>query len=169
VKEVAMTLIESLQSLPDYRCSRGQRFPLMALLQIAIMAMMSGKYQYREISRFAKNHQDYLLKRLGLKCSFMPSHVTIRAMMQRLDFEQLQERFHSWAKSYVDIGEQDWLCLDGKAVKSTVSDYSSSYQNFLSLVSVFSQRMEQVIHVEKLENKKASNRWRRSVKGLYEK
>ena len=35
-----------------------------------------------------------------------------------------------------------------------MSDYSSEYQNFVSLVSLFCSKREQVLHVERLENKK---------------
>ena len=36
----------------------------------------------------------------------------------------------------------------------SVSDCSNEFQNFVSLVSLFSSKREQVFHVERLENKK---------------
>lgn len=52
-------------------------------------------------------------------------------------------------------GKSDqWLSIDGKAIKSTVSDQHSSKQNYLSLVSVFNNCMGIVISAGTLENKK---------------
>jgi hypothetical protein len=72
-----------------------------------------------------------------------------------IDFVSLQDAFHQWTKAYVKIEKGDWLGIDGKAIKSTVSDYSNAYQDFVSLVSVFSRMREQVVHVEKFQNKKS--------------
>ena len=43
-----------------------------------IMAIMSGRYGYREIARFLKANREQLVKALDLKRTQMPSHVTIR-------------------------------------------------------------------------------------------
>ncbi len=48
------------------------------------------------------------------------------------------------------------MSIDGKALASTVTDYNSSYQNFVSLVSVFSHKRGQVVRAAKLENQKSS-------------
>jgi hypothetical protein len=34
----------------------------------------------------------------------------------------------------------DWLAVDGKSIKGTVEQPNSPYQNFVNLVSVYSQR-----------------------------
>ncbi len=48
------------------------------------------------------------------------------------------------------------MAIDGKAIASTVTDYSSSYQNFVSLISVFSYKRGQVLRTAKVENNKCS-------------
>ena len=150
-----MNLIDYLQQVKDPRRKQGQRFALSPFLLIIIMAMLCGKYQYREIARFCGNNETYLRKRLGIKSKHMPSHVTIRQLILTLDFNSLQKAFHEWTKSYVQIDTKEWICIDGKSIKSTVNDYSTSYQNFVSMVSLFSQKKEQVLYAEKMENKKA--------------
>jgi hypothetical protein len=72
------------------------------------------------------------------------------------DFASIQAAFHKWAQNYVSIQAGEWIAIDGKSIRSTVSDYSNKYQNFVSLVSLFCSKREQVLHVEKLENKKDS-------------
>ena len=115
--------------------------------------MLKGYYRYREIERFCKNNQDSLGRYFGLRT--MPSNVTIRHFISSLDFGLLQEAFHQWSKDYVCVAVGDSLSIDGKSIGSTVSDYSNSYQNFVSMVSVFSQKREQVLYAQKMENKKA--------------
>ncbi|NEP22327.1 hypothetical protein [Moorena sp. SIO3I6] len=48
------------------------------------------------------------------------------------------------------------LSVDGKSLKNTVSDYDKAQQNFMSLVSVFSQKRGLVVAVQEMENKKVS-------------
>jgi len=48
------------------------------------------------------------------------------------------------------------MAVDGKALASTVTDYETSYQNFVSLVSVFSHKRGQVLKTAKFENQKSS-------------
>jgi hypothetical protein len=70
------------------------------------------------------------------------------------DFASIQRAFHRWTKSYVPIKNGEWIAIDGKSIRSTVSDYSGKYQNFVSLVTLFGIKREQVLHVEKFENRK---------------
>lgn len=47
------TLFEALQSISDHRTKKGTRFPLAAILAIAIAAMLSGANDLRAIFRWA--------------------------------------------------------------------------------------------------------------------
>ncbi|NEO44054.1 MAG: hypothetical protein F6K55_07915 [Moorea sp. SIO4A3] len=48
------------------------------------------------------------------------------------------------------------LSVDGKSLKNTVSDYDKAQQNFMSLVSVFSQKRGKVVAVQEMVYKKVS-------------
>jgi hypothetical protein len=151
-----MNLIEHLCQIKDFRREQGRRFQLPQVLLIIIMAIMSGRFGYREIESFAKANRRDLVNKLGLKKSRIPSHVTIREVIMHVDFDSLNEAFTNWAMGYVAIEKHDWLSVDGKSIKSTVENYDSSYQNFISMVSVFSQKRGQVIKTATFENKKGS-------------
>jgi hypothetical protein len=86
----------------------------------------------------------------------MPSHVTIREIIMHIDFDALNHAFYRWASSYVKIRKNEWISIDGKSIKSTLEDYNTSYQNFVSLVSVFTQKRGQVLKTSAFENKKKS-------------
>jgi len=151
-----MNLITHLSQIKDFRRKQGQRYPLEAVLLIIIMSVMSGRYGYREIESFAKANKRTMLKRLNIKKKILPSHVTIREIIMNIDFDSLNDAFYKWSTNYVSISEKEWLCIDGKAIKPTIEEYNKSYQNFVSLVSVFTQKRGQVIKTAKYENKKIS-------------
>lgn len=152
-----MNLMEYLQKIPDFRRKQGLRYPLIAVLLLTIMSIMSGRCRYREIAAFAKANQKELLQFLHLeKRGCLPSHVTIREVLKGINFDDVLTAFNEWAKQYVTVKEKEWMAIDGKALASTVTDYSSSYQNFVSLVSVFSHKRGQVLCAARLENNKCS-------------
>lgn len=151
-----MNLLEQLSQIADFRRGQGRRYPLLVVLLITIMSIMSGRCRYREIAAFAKANHSILLKFFRLKRKRLPSHVTFRAILKGIDFEEVVTAFHAWAAQYVTIEPGEWLSIDGKALASTVTDYAASYQNFVSLVSIFSHRRGQVLKAGKLENQKSS-------------
>lgn len=151
-----MTLIECLSEVKDPRRLQGQRYKSVAMLLIIIMSMLRNKHGYREIGRFCELNQASLIEIFGFKNHKVPSHVSIRTFIMESDFSSIQKAFHKWAQSYVVIQEGEWISIDGKCIRSTVSDCGNEYQNFVSLVSLFCRKREQVLHVEKLENKKGN-------------
>jgi hypothetical protein len=151
-----MTLIESLQHVPDFRRKQGRRYPLITMLLITIMSIMSGRCRYREIAAFAKANQQELLKFFYLKRKRLASHVTFREVIKGVNFDEVIIAFNQWAAQYVTLEPEEWMAIDGKALASTVTDYDTSYQNFVSLVSVFSHKRGQVFKTAKLENQKSS-------------
>jgi FMN phosphatase YigB (HAD superfamily) len=121
-----------------------------------MMSILCGYCRYREIARFADANQKEFQHFFNLRKRVMPSHVTFRDILQRVNFEQLNDAFTMWARQSVSIEPGDWISVDGKAIRSTVSNYDKSYQNFVSLVSFFSQKQGQVVQVARLENGKSS-------------
>jgi len=149
-----MSLLDCLKEVKDPRRLQGQRYTVVSLLVLIIMGMLRGQYGYREIGRFCKHNKSFLVKKFGFVNKQVPSYVTIRTFILAADFASIQQAFYRWAVNYVKIDAGEWIAIDGKSIRSTVSDYSNEYQNFVSLVSLFCSRREQVLHVEKFENKK---------------
>ena len=48
------------------------------------------------------------------------------------------------------------LAIDGKGIRCTVTDYSQSYQDFISTVSVYSHQRGIVLRMQPMSNKKIS-------------
>ena len=151
-----MSLIEHLQQIPDFRRPQGRRYPLAALLLITIMSIMSGYCRYREIAAFAAANKKELLKLFRLKRSRLASHVTFREVLKGVDFDLMMTIFNQWVSQSITLKPEEWLAVDGKAFASTVTEVHSSYQNFVSLVSIFSQKRGQVVGMAAINTQKSS-------------
>ena len=73
-----------------------------------------------------------------------------------VDFDILAKTFNQWAQNYFHVDTSEWFGIDGKSIKGTVQDYDSEYQNFVSIVSIFTGKRGLVLSLDKLENKKGS-------------
>jgi hypothetical protein len=144
-----------LSTVEDPRSKYGRRHPLADVLLMCIMAMMSGCQGYRPMGRFLKRHQKEFQQSFRLLHK-VPSYVTIREILQSIDFDKFASSFNRWAIQYVTLCKSETKALDGKAIAGTASDYSSPYQNFVSLVSVFACQRGIVLSCDKIENKKES-------------
>ncbi|MBU7585015.1 MAG: hypothetical protein KAF91_19260 [Nostoc sp. TH1S01] len=65
--------------------------------------------------------------------------------MMSIDFQILAELFNVWAEKSLPINFQELFAIDGKCIKSTVTGGNQSYQNFVSIVSVYSHQQGWVI------------------------
>lgn len=145
-----MTLLDHLATVPDPRRPQGLRHPLPAILSGAIMAMLSGHHGYRPISRFLRDNADALRQHLGFARHALPSHVTVRAVLQALDFEALAAAFRAWAAERLPEGEV--LAVDAKAIRSTYSGDGTSEQDFAALVSAYGVRSGLVVSATRYHN-----------------
>ena len=105
------------------------------LRDVAVVAMLSGHHGYRPIGRFLRANADDLREHLDFGRHGLPSFVTVRAVLQALDFSALAAAFRAWAAERMPAGEV--LAVDAKAVRSTVSDHDNAAQDFVALVSAY--------------------------------
>ncbi|NEO64970.1 MAG: ISAs1 family transposase [Moorea sp. SIO4G2] len=150
------SLIEHLRQVEDFRTTDGRRHPLWLVLLFVIMGTMSGYVGYRAWGDFVKRHRQVLIKTFGIKKHGVPSYSTIRRIVMGVDFEKLVTLFNHWAQNYVKLEKADWCGIDGKSIKGTVQNHEKSYQNFVSIVSVFAGKRGLVLGMDKFENKQAS-------------
>lgn len=146
-------LITSLQEIRDFRASRGKRYPLWLILLLVVMGTVSGCRSYYALEDFGVRHYGAVSKKLGLTVTRLPSDTTFRRILQKLDFQALAEQFRQWASHVIDVQPQEWIAIDGKSIKGTVTDYGTAYQNFVSLVSLYSSRQGVVLASQQFESK----------------
>lgn len=151
------SLINKLKEVKDFRKNQGRRHELWVVLAIIILALLTGKASYKEIADFSKAEEKKLIKILSIPADKLPSYSTIRRVIIGLNKIEFQSLFQSIVSQYYgDKEKEDWIAIDGKSLKNTISDYENKYQNVLIMVSWFSQETKLIIKVESQENKKRS-------------
>ena len=151
-----INLLEALAQVQDFRAPRGQRYPLRLLLLLVIMGTISGCLGYRALEDFARRHHHALVTNLQLPVTRFPSDSTFRRVMMGIDFTDLAKVFNNWANDWMPTQEQDWLGVDGKSIKATLSNYDKAYQDFINVVSVFNARCGVAIALSQFHNKESS-------------
>lgn len=145
-------LIQSLQEIKDFRTSQGRRYPLWLILLLVIMGTLSGCRSYQALEDFGVRHYEAVSEKLGLAVNRLPSDTTFRRILQKLDFQELAQQFQQWASRSTDIQSGEWVAIDGKSIKGTVSEPQTAYQNFVSLVSVYSCNKGLVLATQQFES-----------------
>jgi DDE_Tnp_1-associated len=138
----------------DPRRKQGQRFSLESLLIIILMGILSGYQSLKGLARFAKSNAEELIDTLSLKHG-VPKFNTFRDMLQHLDADLLTQHFIAWAKQYHKDWGDEFVALDGKAIKSTVAGGNTSFQNFVAVVSAFGHSSGMVYGMQSYENSKS--------------
>jgi hypothetical protein len=174
---MSTNLLSFLSTVPDPGRKAGKRHPLPSLLAMVVLGNLSGYYGYRELARFMERHAWEFVRLFGFEHG-VPSYVTIREVVGMLDFEALKQAFQAWLGQlnlHQQVGaqqvgaqqvgaqqvgaqqvgaqqEQAAYSLDGKSLKSTLRDYSESYQDFVALVQVYAHQSGQVVGQQAFHN-----------------
>lgn len=152
-----LTLIPFLKKVNDPRKSSGKRHPLWLILLLVVLGLMFGYLGYRDLEKFAKHNQKLIVKTFNLTSDRVPSYSTIRRAMMLVNTSDLVESFNQWASQFATPNDlTDWVSIDGKSLRSTCKNSDNSSQNFVSIVSLFSQTSGLVIKLQSFQNKKSS-------------
>lgn len=111
---------------------------------------------YQALEDFGVRHYQVLSEKLGLTVNRLPSDTTFRRILHRLNFHLLAEQFHKWASSTFHTSPSEWVSVDGKSIKGTVTEPQTEYQNFVSLVSFYSSQQGIVLAAGQFETKTIS-------------
>lgn len=151
------SLIEEFKKVKDFRKNRGKRHELWVVLTLISLALLTGNITYKQIDNFRKNEEDKLIKLLGIDSKRLPSYSTIRRVMTEIQQSELQKGFQSIVeKHYGQKSGLDWIAIDGKCLKNTLTNYENEQQNRQIMVSGFSQKTKLVIMAESFETKQCS-------------
>ena len=148
-------LFDFFSSLEDPRRGQGQRHLLSNIMAIVIMAILTGEQGFRGFSRFAKSNAEELNAVLEMKHG-TPGYNTIRSALISVDEDTLVKEFIKWAQSYLpEIADDEFVALDGKAIRAATKGGNTSKQNFVSVANAFGHKSGAVYGMQPFENGKS--------------
>lgn len=138
----ALALLDVLTDIPDFRQSQGKRYPLPAILSLAVAAILCGYKSYSAIAEWGRHYGRHLVEALGFANATTPCASTLHTIFRRLDKTALEACLRQWAESCLHQHQDDALtyeacAIDGKTLRG------SKQQGCLDahLLSVLSQRL----------------------------
>lgn len=99
---------------------------------------LHGRFYRLSRHCFGRVHELTLTQALGLRHG-LPSHVTIREVLQRIPQSDLTHAFCAWSMD-LEEGSEEWYSGDGKVLGSTVSDVLTKHQSSEGVGSIFAQK-----------------------------
>jgi predicted transposase YbfD/YdcC len=152
-----MNFIEQLKQIPDPRKSKGKRHPLWLVMCLTLLGVLCNYHGYRPLADFCEKHWQTLQTKLELAPeSRIPSYSTFRRVIQGVEIEPVVKLFNEWCRNSHTGESGQWLAMDGKSIKCTVTNQTNSKQNFTSTVSAFTHETGEVIALAVSENKQIS-------------
>lgn len=157
-RQKAISIYEFFNQIPDHRSKHGKRYPLGLILSIILLATMSGYIGQRAVADFVTRNMVELKNYFNFKRDTLPSRKTIFEVFGLVKFEDVFKSFNKWSSKYIDTSDSDrqWISVDGKAIGGTVKNPNSKYQEFVSMISLFSSKRKEVILSQPVTGKKKS-------------
>ena len=113
------------------------------------------KYNLREelkkIEDFTKRYKDELIEYLKIEKERVPSFATIRRVLIDIDDNKFAKVFEEWMGHYLKEENQEWISVDGKAIKGTKQ--KAEDKKLAHLVSFFSSDSKEVLIARKTATK----------------
>lgn len=149
-------LLQLLCQIKDKRRKQGTRHSQANILLTVILGTMSGYQGYRGMEDFCHRYSLDLTNILGNPKHGVASYSSIRRVLMEIDFNIVSHKFYQWIRGKTNIKRNEWMQIDGKSLKGTITEYDNKMQNFVSLVSLFMNRTGLTIQSYHMENRKQS-------------
>jgi DDE_Tnp_1-associated len=116
-KKMHLDLVKFLGSIPDARRRQGIRYPQDVVILMILMAILSQHTGFRGYARFMKANEKELVELFDLKHG-VPSHVTIRSIVENISIKALTKQFIAWMSEHIDKTDDEFVSSDGKVLRS---------------------------------------------------
>ena len=137
---MAGTLWTALEAIEDRRTKKGRRFPLPAIVLIALAAMLSGANDLRAIFRWGRRLSPKALAALGVdpKRKAAPCHATYHYVFQAISADDLAKALGSLVKTDGGLGH---VAIDGKRLRGSLHETSPG----VHLLHAFSTKLQAAV------------------------
>lgn len=146
-------LSEQLAQIPDKRKARGKRYTLAILLQVIIIAKLSGENTPTGIAEWAKLRHKELQAFFGYHRAINPGHNTIRrTMVSSLNDDDLQKCIRRYLHQTYGGQQSILIVIDGKTLRGTIPKGKTQGVHLLAAYLPDEGVVLLQIEVEKKEN-----------------
>jgi hypothetical protein len=114
-----LCLLDVLAQVPDPRNPKGIRYPLPAVLSLAVLAMLTGAKGYSAIAQFGRDKGTALALALGFRRGRAPAKSALADLFGRLDAAAFEAALSRWVASRLPPGEGLHVCIDGKTARGS--------------------------------------------------
>jgi hypothetical protein len=114
-----LSLLEALAEVPDPRNPKGVRYPLPAILGLAVLAMLTGAKSYCAIAQFGRDKGAALALALGFRRGKTLGKSALADLFGRLDATAFEAALGRWIASRLAPDLQRHVCIDGKTVRGS--------------------------------------------------
>ena len=138
------TLFEALSSIPDHRTRKGRRYPLAAILAIAIAAMLSGANDLRAVFRWGRRLSPKALQALGIdkKRKKAPCHATYHYVFKELSLGNLTRALGCMVQMEDAPDDRlNHIAIDGKRLRGSRHGNSPG----VHILHAFSTRLQAAV------------------------
>ena len=134
------TLWAALEGIEDRRTKKGRRFPLPAIIAIALCAMLSGANDLMAIFRWGRRLSPKALQALGVdpKRQQAPCHATYHYVFQNISIDDLVEALGSLVKTDGGLGH---VAIDGKRLRGSQHETSPG----VHMLHAFSTKLQAAV------------------------
>jgi hypothetical protein len=134
------TLWTALQGIEDRRTKKGRRFPLPAVIAIALCAMLSGANDLMAIFRWGRRLSPRALQALGVdkKRRRAPCHATYHYIFQAISADDLAKALGTLVKAEGGLGH---VAIDGKRLRGSQHETSPG----IHMLNAFSIKLQAAV------------------------
>jgi hypothetical protein len=134
------TLWRALEGIEDRRTRKGRRFPLPAIIALALCAMLSGANDLMGIFRWGRRLSPKALAALGIdkKRKKAPCHATYHYVFQAIAADDLVRALGTLVKVEAGLGH---VALDGKRLRGSQHETSPG----IHLLQAFSTKLKAAV------------------------
>lgn len=134
------TVWTALEGIEDRRTKKGRRFPLPAIVAIALCAMLSGANDLMAIFRWGRRLSPKALQALGVdkKRRKAPCHATFHYVFQSIAIADLEQALGTLVKVEGGLGH---VAIDGKRLRGSQHETSPG----IHMLQAFSTKLQAAV------------------------
>lgn len=130
---VFLSLVTSLQNIPDHRCDRGKRFELSYLISLVLFGFIKGKTSIEACVEFGLARKKWFSRWFDVS-NGVPNATTVSRALAVTPPQEVISIISSFSSKVNGFVSEDGVSIDGKTIRA-ISELRGGIHHFISLFS----------------------------------